>query len=76
MIKALMVCLGLEPGAAEGWHVQTNPLCYSSTATHDSLTNYLFNENHCCCGLQNNEQLCHLYCLFVGTCPMKGFLKL
>ena len=27
LIRALMVCLGLEPGAA-GWKVQTNPLSY------------------------------------------------
>ena len=27
-MKALMVCLGLEPGAV-GWKAQTNPLSYS-----------------------------------------------
>ena len=30
LIKALMVCLGLEPGAA-GWKAQTNPLSYGGT---------------------------------------------
>ena len=30
LIKALMVCLGLEPGVA-GWKVQVNPLSYGGT---------------------------------------------
>ena len=30
LIKAYMVCLGFEPGAAE-WKVQTNPLSYDGT---------------------------------------------
>ena len=30
LMIALMVCLGLEPGAA-GWKVQTNPLSYTGT---------------------------------------------
>ena len=29
-MKALLVCLGLEPMAA-GWKAQTNPLSYSDT---------------------------------------------
>ena len=34
LIKALMVCLGLEPGAA-GWKTQTNPLSYGGTPLVD-----------------------------------------
>ena len=30
MIKAQMVCLGVEPGAA-GWKAQTNPLSFGGT---------------------------------------------
>ena len=36
LIKALMVCLGLEPGAA-GWKAQTNPLSYGGNILFNSL---------------------------------------
>ena len=36
LIRALMVCLGLEPGAA-GWKVQTNPLSYGDITQNTSL---------------------------------------
>ena len=35
MTTAQMVCLGLEPGAAE-WKVQTNPLSYGGTPGEES----------------------------------------
>ena len=38
--KVLMVCLGLEPGAA-WWKVQTNPLSYGGTPN----SKYFYNPN-------------------------------
>ena len=38
-MKAMMVCLGLEPRAA-GWKAQTNPLCYGGTPKRISLQKY------------------------------------
>ena len=37
MIKALMVCLGLKPGAA-GWEAQMNSLSYGGTPSMTNLT--------------------------------------
>ena len=40
LIKALMVCLGLKPGAA-GWKVQTNPLSHGGIPCTNVFTNAL-----------------------------------
>ena len=39
MIKAYMVCLGLEPGAA-GWKAQTNPLSYGNIPCFEHLLTF------------------------------------
>ena len=44
LMKALIVCLGLEPGAA-GWKAQTNPQSYGGTQLNSSLYSLFLMKN-------------------------------